>query len=278
MRLLKGSNNVHVETGYPGANVGCMTTERGVVMIESPIRPTDAISWRSQVQDKGEIIYLIHTEGHHDHVMGDYFFHVPVICHEKSRETIIAVDTVGVKQMIADTDPEGAVLANNYSVNVPSITFSERLTLHAGRHTFQLMNTPGHTAGQTSVLIPEERVVFVGDNINYKSPAFLHEADPDAWLQSLEKIGRMNVDHIVPGHGETCEPSYIVEWTEFLEEWFEDVRQDVAKGWSKEESIERTAPPSRYPIPRGDEFAKMMVRMNVSHLYDVFGKVKESRI
>lgn len=60
MRLLTGSNNVYVETAY-----------RGVVMIESLMRPTDAVSWKVQVHDKGEIIYLIHTEGHHDHVLGD---------------------------------------------------------------------------------------------------------------------------------------------------------------------------------------------------------------
>jgi hypothetical protein len=52
MRLLTGSNNVYVETAYREANVGCVTTERGAVMIESPMRPTDAVSWKAQVQTR----------------------------------------------------------------------------------------------------------------------------------------------------------------------------------------------------------------------------------
>jgi len=176
--------------------------------------------------------------------------------------------------MIANIDPEGVALAKDYRLNVPAVTYSERLTLYIGNHTFQLTNTPGHTIGQTSVLIPEERVVFTGDNVCYRSAAFFHEALPDAWLESLRKIGEMDVDHIVPGHGETCDRSYIAEWTKFLEEWFENVRQAVRKGWSKGESIERIAPPSWYPMSEDEDFIKMMVRMNVSHLYDVFSVEK----
>jgi cyclase len=264
------TDNVYVETGYPGANVGYVTTGRGIVMIESPQRPSDAVAWLEQIQKKGKILCLIHTEGHHDHVAGDYFFDVPVICHEKSRETIMAMDVEQLKTMTANTDPDGVALMEDYRINSPAVTFNERLNLYIGSHTFQMTNTPGHTSGQTSVLIPEEKVVFTGDNVVYKSPAFLHEAIPDAWLESLRQIEKMDVDHIVPGHGEVCDRSYLGEWSEFLKDWFESVRQAVAKGWSKEESIDRIRPPSRIPITQEVDLVKMMVRMNVSHLYDVF--------
>jgi cyclase len=261
--------NVYVETGYQGANVGYITTERGIVMIESPQRPTDAIEWRRQIQEKGKTIYLINTEGHSDHVTGDFFFDVPVICHEKARESIIATDVERLKEMIAGMDPDGVPLVREYRVNTPTITYSERLTLYLGSHTFHLISTPGHTAGQTSVFIPEERVVFTGDNVNYQSPAFLHEAVPYDWLQSLQRIKEMDVDHIVTGHGEVCDRSYLDEWAEFIQEWIDTVKQAIKQGWSKEEAIDKISPPSRYTVAQGDEFAKMLVRMNVSHLYDV---------
>ena len=262
--------NVYVETGYNGANVGYVMTDNGIVMIESPQGPTDALAWKKQIEAKGQIKCLINTEGHGDHITGDFFFQVPVVCHEKARESILATDINRIKEMVGRMDPEGAKLLENFQVKAPTITYSERLTLYFGSHTFQLINTPGHTAGQTSVFIPEEKVVFTGDNVNYKSPAFLHEAVPYEWLKSLKIIGELDADYIVPGHGEVCDRSYLPEWAEFIQEWIDAVKQAKEKGWSKEETIEKISPPSRYSMgPDGDEFARMLVTMNVTRLYDV---------
>lgn len=261
--------NVHVETGYRGANVGYVTTSRGIVMIESPQKPTDAIDWRKQIEEKGQVVYLINTEGHGDHVTGDYFFEVPVICHEKSRDSMLAMDINQLKNMIAKIDPEGVPLVSDYKINTPAIIFSERLSLYLGDHTFNLVNTPGHTVGQTSVFIPEERVVFTGDNVNYKTPAALHEAVPYKWLESLKKIKEMEVDHIVCGHGEVCDRSYLDEWAGFIREWIDVVHQAIKQGWSKEEAIEKISPPSWYAMePDWADMEKMMLRRSINNLYD----------
>lgn len=266
------TTNIFVETGYQGANVGYVVTEKGIVMIESPQRPTDAIKWRTEIQKKGNIIFLINTEGHGDHITGDFFFDVPVICNEKTRESIMTTDIEQLKETIIRIDPEGAPLINEYHLNIPTITYSNRLTLYLGSHTIHLINTPGHTPGQTSVLIFEERVVFTGDNVNYKSPAFLHEAIPFEWLQSLQRIKGMDVDYIVPGHGEVCNRDYLDEWAEFIQEWIDVVKQAIDQGLSKEESIKNISPPSRYPVTQIGDFAQMLVRINVSHLYDVLSE------
>ena len=139
-----------------------------------------------------------------------------------------------------------------------------------GSHSFQLINLPGHTAGQTAVFIPEEKVVFTGDNVNYKCPVFLHEAIPITWLQSLERLDELDVDYIVPGHGEVCDKSYLDEWASFIQEWIDTIRQAISRGWNKEEAIERISPPSRYPMPPGGkEMARMLRVMSISRLYDV---------
>jgi cyclase len=221
---------------------------------------------------------LIHTEGHHDHVAGDYFFEVPVVCHEKTRETILAADIPQLKAMIAGSDARENALMEDYHINLPAVIYSGRLTLKIGGHTFQVLHTPGHTAGQTSILIPEERVVFTGDNVCNGHPSFLHEALPQEWLESLRRIGAMDIDHIVPGHGEPCDRSYLGEMTRIIEDWFASVRQAVKEGWSKEESIQRIKPPPSTSTEHQDEnFIKMMVGMNVSHLFDVFSAEKSGK-
>jgi cyclase len=201
------TSNVYVETRFHGANVGYITTNEGVVMVETPYRPTDAVAWRKEIGGKGPLRYLIQTEPHDDHFTGGFFFNAPVVAHEKAREAMLAADINRIKETIAVIDPAGLALIDKYRVNVPAITFSERLTLHLGRHSFHLMHLPGHTAGQIAVFIPEERVVFTGDNVTYRVQGFLHEADPFAWLESLKRIGELDVDYLVPGHGEVCDKS-----------------------------------------------------------------------
>lgn len=58
----KISDNVYVETGFEGCNVGFVVTGEGVVMIDTPQIPTDAIDWRDEIKKYGPVRYLINTE------------------------------------------------------------------------------------------------------------------------------------------------------------------------------------------------------------------------
>ena len=265
--------NIYVETGFRGANVGYVTTEQGVVMIDSPQRPTDAVAWRKEIEGKGRVSYLINTEPHGDHYFGNFFFAAPVIAHDKTREAILAADVGQLLERVAQIDPEGLPLVKEYRVNAPSITFSERLTLHLGSHSFHLIYLPDHTAGEIGVYVPEEKVVFTGDNVFGGVQTFLHEADPFAWLESLKKIGELEVDHIVPGHGEVCDRSYLGEQASFIQEWLDTVREAIDQGWSKEEAMARISLLDRYPMLAGmEDMGPGLQQMNVSRLYDVLSQ------
>ena len=51
-----------------------------------------------------------------------------------------------------------------------------------------LFHMPGHTVSQTAVYIPDEKVLFSGDNVVYKVKAWLHDAVPERWLESLNEL------------------------------------------------------------------------------------------
>jgi len=267
MQLTK---NVYVETGYQGANVGYITTGRGIVMVDSPQRPTDAIDWRKRIEDVGKVSYLINTHSHSDHFFGNFFFNAPVIAHQKAREAILKADINQLMTRIEEIDQGGLPLVSEYHINAPIITFSDKLTLYPCTPAIELIYLPGHSAGGIGVLIPEERVVFAGDNIFCKLQAFLHEADPVAWQQSLKRIGELDVDHIVPGHGEICDKSYLTEQSDFIQEWVDTVQKAIDKGWAREEALSRISLLDRYPMAPGNESrGPELQRMNVTRLYDV---------
>jgi len=265
--------NIFVETKIRGCNFGFVVTEEGIVMVDTPQAPTVALKWREVMESKGEIRYLINTEDHRDHVTGNYFFPATGIAHQKVREAMAAIQIDEIRERIKTIDPAGYPLLDGFYIKKPSITFSERLTLSLGKLTFEVIQLPGHTAGESAVYIPEERVVFVGDNVFHKVQAFLHEACPEDWLKSLKRIGELDVDTIIPGHGEICDKSYLNEQAAFIEEWMETVQQAIHQGLSKKEAQAKISFLDRYPMDVGlAERGPEVMRMNVDRLYDILSK------
>src|SRR5918999_4869589 len=68
------SGNVYAEFYYWGCNPGFLVTGDGVVMIDTPQQPIDAVRWRERLLEHGPIRYLVNTEPHIDHIAGNAYF------------------------------------------------------------------------------------------------------------------------------------------------------------------------------------------------------------
>ena len=269
------TSNVHVETGLRGANHGLVTTSEGIVMIDSPHKPSDALKLRAEIERRGgRLRYIINTEPHGDHWTGNAFFNVPVIAHEGVRRRVLETDLQEHCARIATFGPEEPKLLENYRPNAPTITFKERMTLHVGNHTFEMIGMPGHTAFQAAVCVKEEGVVFTSDNIFHKCHTWLQEANPDDWLNALESLRGLEEEVLVPGHGPVCGKAYLDEQGSFIREWKEYVWKAVERGMTKDEAIEKlTDMTDRYPMDIGqDGMAPGVMKRNVANLYDYFTK------
>jgi cyclase len=98
----------------------------------------------------------------------------------------------------------------------------------------------------------------------------LHEALPDAWLQALEDLRKLDAEIFVPGHGEVCDKSYLDEQGEFIQEWVALVQSAIDKGMSKAEAAQKLSLLERYPMDVGIEFmGPRVMQWNVSRLWDV---------
>ncbi len=271
--MQKITDNVYAETGFRGCNPGFVVTREGVVMIDTPQMPADAVGWRDEIARHGPVRYLINTEPHGDHFTGNHFFEGTVVAHQGTREAILASSVEQLKERFKQMAPESLSLMEGFGYRPPTITLSQQLTLYLGDHTFQLINLPGHTPYQVAVYIPEERVCFTSDNVFHKVQAFLHQALPYEWLESLKRIGELEADVLVPGHGKICDRSYIPEMSAFIQDWIDAVSEAIGKGMSLEEAQDRVSFLDRYPMESGTEsMAEMVQRMNVARLYEVLKK------
>jgi cyclase len=248
-------------------------TSKGVVMIDSPQLPSDASIWSKEIAKHGLVRYLINTEPHRDHFTTNCLFDGTVVGHEGTRDAILASSINEIREFVVLNDPGSSGVLNDLVLKAPTITLSQRLTLHVGDRTFRIISFPGHTPFQVAVFVPEERVLFTSDNVFCKVQAWMHQSLPFEWLAALREMRKLDADVLVPGHGQICTPAYLDEMADFLQSWIDAVRQAIDNGMSVEEAQERISFLEKYPMGMGaEELGPQVQRWNVARLYEVLKK------
>jgi cyclase len=273
--------NVRTDTGLRGCNPSYVTTDDGVVVIDTPQLPTKAVAMRQEAEARGTIRYVVNTEHHVDHIFGNYFFKGAgrIVHHRGVYENFMVVGPIldpfaYAEEAIPTDDPEGAAIFPERDVyeadpNKGQIVFTGDLVLRVGEHTFELIHTPGHTPGQVAVHVPEERVVFTGDTVFNEVQTWLMTSDIDEWLAALDRIAGLDVDHVVPGHGAVTTTAYLATQKAVLLEWRAAVAAAVARGWTRDETIARINFADRYPVDIGQEYMMDYIqRHNAGALWD----------
>ncbi|MBI2831701.1 MAG: MBL fold metallo-hydrolase [Chloroflexi bacterium] len=294
------TSNVYVEDSFSTppklrrCTSGFVITSEGIVIIDSPYMPSDAVKLREDLSKIGEVRYLINTHHHIDHITGNYFLPGTIVSHVEAREmltapvplvSIVAVELAEqatrinpraglvdcLRLRVSQLDPDGLQIPKDYQLRVPTITFSQRLTLYVGRHTFELLHLPGHTPGHIGVYIPEEKVFFAGDNFTTGVQPSLAHSSPLDWIESLKKIEAMDIDVLVPGHGVVCGKEGIREFILFLEKVVEMVREAIRQGMSKEEAAAKLTFLGFYPSLHPEPGTQ---RMSIIRIYEILTQNK----
>jgi cyclase len=263
----KISPNVYVETGFHGCNSGFVVTTEGIVMVDTPMVPAEAKNWAAEIAKHGTLRYVIDGEPHTDHISGNCYFSGVLIGHEGTRKAVQTIKLDTLKEALQRLAPGAPPPDKDFRFRPPEITINDRMTLYLGKHTFQLLNMQGHTPFQVTVYVPEERVVFVSDNINTRIPYFFQSV-PGEWLKTLDRLQEMDVDKIVPGHGDVQDKSYLPKMKRTIQTWLDTVAEAMDKGMSSEEAQKKLTFAREFPeLPR-DERTATVVRNNVARIYE----------
>lgn len=275
------TENVFTSTKIRGCNPSFVVTSDGIVVVDTPQLPSKAVMMRREAESRGPIRYVINTEHHVDHIFGNYYFKGAgsVVHHQGVYDNFMVpgpdLDPFDyAAEAIPTDDPEGAFLFPErdeyYSdPNKGELVFTADLDMRVGGHTFHLIHTPGHTPGQVAVYVPSERVVFTGDTVFSQCQTWLMTSDVNRWVGSLDVIGRLDVDYVVPGHGPVTTKTCLATQRAVLLDWLSAVANAIAQGWSREETIARVNFADRYPVDVGQGHMMNHIQtLNAASLWD----------
>jgi len=268
----KLKDNIYVETEFLGCNPSFVVTLNGIVMIDTPQKPLEALRWKKEIEKYGRVIYIINSDHHQDHALGNYFFDGDIITHEGTMKKLLAEDRVEFcKDWIKSIDPRSEYLMEHYWVKKPKFTYENRMTIYLGDEVFELIHHSGHTQDETIVYMPRKKVLFSGDNVCTIGIPSLHECCLRGWLESLGFIKGLDFEELVPGHGKIGNKDSVEDFDREFRTLINTVRENMDKGYSREEIIKKVRYEDtvhmKYP-PECSELFDRIVRLSVGRLYD----------
>jgi len=118
----------------------------------------------------------------------------------------------------------------------PTLTFKGEMTLWLGKLEVKMMQLGrGHTKGDTVVWLPQERIMFSGDLVEYEATPYAGDAYFNDWPRTLEAIAALNPAKLVPGRGASLQTPEKVQaglaaTRTFVSELFASIKQGAQAG------------------------------------------------
>jgi glyoxylase-like metal-dependent hydrolase (beta-lactamase superfamily II) len=195
------------------ANCYAVKTDAGLLMIDTGVK-SGAAGLHAAVRAWSDqpLHSVVFTHGHIDHVFGLKSF-----LDAGDRPQIIAQEncvarfqryqlTQGLNQSInrRQFGDETAVFPVDFAW--PTVTFRDGLKLRLGKTDVTITAGKGETDDHCFVWLPEQRYLFTGDFIVWRSPNCGNpqkvQRYPVEWVKALEQMAALEPEWLFPGHGQ----------------------------------------------------------------------------
>lgn len=276
MSLQQVSPHVHVETAHLGSNNSIVVGADGVALVDTPHRPTDAQAWRKVVDGFGPTRFVVNTDHHPDHTIGNFWMGGEVVAHRGTRERLLddAPTHDYLRDLFERIDPEAVALLDRYAVRVPEVVFSDRLDLHFGGLHLELTYQPGHTDNSLLAYLPEDGVVFTGDIVCEAGLPSFQDSRLWNWFDAIDAVAQYDFDVLVPGHGEVADRSALEQYRQWGREVVGEVAAAIAAGHSADQAcgevrfVDRIHVDTEDYVGYPDSLIEMFQRRSIARIYE----------
>jgi glyoxylase-like metal-dependent hydrolase (beta-lactamase superfamily II) len=151
------------DSGKAFADAGFVIGDDGVLVVDTFQDPEPARELLAEIRKLTPlpVRFVVNTHYHIDHVNGDDVFAeagAAIVAHRNVR-TWLRKENFKFWPEPAPAD----VKARLESLTLPNIVYDDRVDIYLGRRLVEVRYYPGHTGGDSVVLIPDANVVFCGD-------------------------------------------------------------------------------------------------------------------
>jgi glyoxylase-like metal-dependent hydrolase (beta-lactamase superfamily II) len=208
---------VSVPGSHAGGNSGFVVGSDSVAVIDTFADANAAEALLAEIHKLTAlpVRYVINTHYHLDHVAGNELF-------AKQGAVVLAQRNVRAWERTENLKFFGDKITAEQklrveSLGLPTLLYREGLELYLGDRKLVLRVMPGHTGGDTVVVVPDAQVVFSGDLFwNHTLPNLI---DANT-VQQIASDDTLMTDYpdasFVPGHGEVGKAKDVLAFSNYL--------------------------------------------------------------
>ena len=236
----KLSEHAYAYTAEGDPNTGVIVGDDCVMVIDTqatPVMAADVIRRIREVTDK-PIKYVVLSHYHAVRVLGASAYAPEHII--ASADTLTLIKERGEADKASEIGRFPRLFRNVESVPAgltwPTLTFTGKMTLWLGKLEVQLLQLGrGHTAGDTVAWLPQERILFAGDLVEFDATPYAGDAYFSDWPQTLDNLAALKPAKLVPGRGAALEneaqvAAGLLGTRHFIADVFASVKAGAAAG------------------------------------------------
>ena len=232
----KLSDHAYAYTAEGDPNTGIVIGDDAVMVIDTqatPVMAQDVIRRIREVTDK-PIKYVVLSHYHAVRVLGASAYRPEHII--ASEDTLSLIKERGEQDKASEIGRFPRLFRNVESVppglTWPTMTFTGKMTLWLGKLEVQLIQLGrGHTKGDTVVWLPQEKILFSGDLVEFDATPYAGDAYFSDWPQTLANIAALKPEKLVPGRGAALQtPDEVVQGLAGTRAFIADVYAAVKAG------------------------------------------------
>lgn len=270
--------NIYVSTEYDYVNVGCVVGPKGIVCIDAPTLPEDALDWRRRVLalEAGPIVYTALTDTHPHRLLCAGLLEAPLVASRSAYELAAEYSRGFWRNTIRRLRrhyPEQETALKNVEPVLPEILFSHTLTLHKGGADVTIERIEGAAPGSAWIDLRDEDILFLGDTVVVGRPPMMSETpSTKAWLDTLSTLRRSRYADVtfVPGRGTVSDQDETESLSEYVRVARRRIRSMHRAGKTREDVTEFTDELlSIFSLPEAERNRyRRRVRNGLKRVYD----------
>jgi glyoxylase-like metal-dependent hydrolase (beta-lactamase superfamily II) len=233
------SDHAYAYTAQGDPNTGVVIGDTAVMVIDTqatPVMAQDVIRCVRSVTDK-PIRYVVLSHYHAVRVLGASAYGAEHIIASRDTHQLIAERGEADMKSEIERFPRLFRAAESLSgLTWPTLVFEQSLRLWLGSLEVQILQLGrGHTRGDTVVWLPEERILFSGDLVEYDATPYAGDCYFEDWPATLDALATLAPSKLVPGRGPALQGAAevaagIAGTRTFVSELYAAVKRGVAAG------------------------------------------------
>jgi cyclase len=231
--------------GDAGANAGFVIGDDSVLVIDTFENAAAAKQLLAEIRKLTSlpVKFVVNTHYHLDHVAGNGVFKDAGGVIFAQSNVFPWIHTENLKFFGKDVKSEQRALVEGLAA--PEVLYEREVVLFLGSRELVVHVFPGHTGGDSVVMIPDAKVVFCGDLFWRKTLPNLIDASTELWMETLEDLETSTPSETVvyvPGHGDVGKYQDVEEFRGYLSELRGLVKKPVKEGKTGDELVNAVLP------------------------------------